>query len=193
MRLEDFRQDDDSYLWSLFLEGNDEAFRLIYEKHAKNLLLSGVQITNDYAIVEDCMHDLFMHLYTQRKTLSQVSNLKHFLFVSFRNRLYNVFKKDKKNLFDVHSDDNQDCISLSSQCSPESNLIEKEESEWHDTEVNRILSRLTVKQREVIHYRFYQSLSIKEIANIMQMNSQSVQNLLQRTIDKLKEVNLSKR
>lgn len=53
--------------------------------------------------------------------------------------------------------------------------------------VREVLSLLTDRQREIIYYRYIEELSIEEIASLMDMNYQSVQNSIQRSIKKIRE------
>jgi RNA polymerase sigma factor (sigma-70 family) len=53
--------------------------------------------------------------------------------------------------------------------------------------VTKLLNRLTDRQREAIYYRFIEELSMEEISILMEMNTQSVQNIIQRSLKKLRE------
>ena len=53
--------------------------------------------------------------------------------------------------------------------------------------VREALRLLTDRQREIIYYRYIEELSIEEIASLMDMNYQSVQNSIQRSIKKIRE------
>lgn len=52
------------------------------------------------------------------------------------------------------------------------------------------MNQLTDRQREVIYHRFIEELSMEEIGVLMQMNTQSVQNLIQRSLKKMRESQL---
>jgi RNA polymerase sigma-70 factor (ECF subfamily) len=57
----------------------------------------------------------------------------------------------------------------------------------NEQKVRSVLNNLPKRQQEVIFLKFYETLSIEEIAEIMDMNKQSVSNLLQRAIHNLKQ------
>lgn len=61
-------------------------------------------------------------------------------------------------------------------------IIEKEK-------VSQLLSLLTPRQKEIIYFRFIQEMSLDEICSIMNLNYQSAQNLIQRSLSKLREQN----
>ena len=57
--------------------------------------------------------------------------------------------------------------------------------------VNRLLSGLTRNQREAMHLRFFEGLSYDEIAEIMQINYQSVKTLIYRSVSKIRNKDVS--
>jgi len=50
-----------------------------------------------------------------------------------------------------------------------------------------MLESLTPRQKEVLYYKYMKNLTYDEIGEIMQMNYQSILNLIQRSIKKLRE------
>lgn len=176
------------YLWNLFLKGYNDALGKIYDKYAKNLFLSGLQISKDREIIKDCIQDLFVHLYTTKNRHKPIANLRLFLFVSFRNRLYNILKRENKNLptdsfLDIQAPEEM----LADRSTPEVQLIEQENIFFEKKTIEEHLKKLTLRQREVIYYRFFESMTIEEISTVMDMNPQSVQNLIQRALNMLKK------
>lgn len=53
--------------------------------------------------------------------------------------------------------------------------------------VKEILSILTPRQKEIIYYRFIQEMSMEDICILMDINYQSAQNLIQRSLKKIKQ------
>ena len=53
--------------------------------------------------------------------------------------------------------------------------------------VKDILSILTPRQKEFIYYRFIQEMSMEDICILMDINYQSAQNLIQRSLKKIKQ------
>ena len=52
--------------------------------------------------------------------------------------------------------------------------------------MEKILSLLTSRQKEIIYYRFIQEMSMEEICTLMDLNYQSAQNLIQRSLKKIR-------
>lgn len=66
-------------------------------------------------------------------------------------------------------------------------LEEKESEEKMQKDIKRIFSLLTSRQKEIMFYRYVKGLSIPDIVSLVDMNYQSVQNLIQRSIKKIRE------
>ena len=69
---------------------------------------------------------------------------------------------------------------------PELEKIETETSLQRKNLLKEKLNQLPDRQREVIHLRYYHNLKNDEIAEVLEMNYQSVANLLGRAIKNLR-------
>ena len=112
-------------------------------------------------------------------------NIKFYLFTALKNSLYNTFKREmvfekleEQELYNIldHSDENKALSSL--------------EQESTRKVILQLMNQLRDRQREVIYHRFIEELSMEEIGILMQMNTQSVQNLIQRSLKKMRESRL---
>lgn len=172
---------DDNTLWSEFLSGNEEAYSIIYQKYAHKMFQQGIMLVADREIVWDCIHDVFVKIYTSRKKLKPVQNLRVYLFVSLRNTIYTLLHKNQhtSSYLPEHAEE-------AVEIPMEEKIIRIEEENTRRTLLSEVFSKLTDRQKEIIHYRFIQSLNVDEIGVLMQMNTQSVYNLLHRAIKKIK-------
>lgn len=173
---------DDSSLWESFLAGNEDAYCHIYEKYAKGLFIQGLQFSSDKGLIKDCIHDIFVKIYESRTTLKPVHNLKVYLFIALRNSISTALRKQK-----IWVDELEEEIThLPDENSAEEELMIKEAEIGKKQLIDDIFAILTDRQKEAVYYRFIQALSIDEICIVMEMNYQSVQNLLQRSIKKIR-------
>lgn len=175
---------NDSLLWSNFLSGDEEAYIHIYKQYVQILFKYGLQITTDRELIKDCIQDVFEKIHKNRRKLGQTDNIKLYLFVILKNSLLNVLKREKGRVQTIDSMDNE---SDDPNDTAESHLIQKEEDYNTEEKVKFIFSLLTPRQKEVMYYRFVECLSISDIAVIMDMNYQSIQNLIQRSIKKVRK------
>lgn len=175
--------EDDLSLWNKFTSGDDAVYNYIYSKYAKILFVQGLQLTGNKELVRDLIHDLFVKIYKNRATLKPVLNIRLYLFVALKN---SIITESKKNLFSfAELDEEAEC--LSEFTTIEDKLINKETEDETTQLIEIIFSLLTTRQKEVINYRLIQNLSMDEICTLMDMNYQSVQNLLQRSIKKIRD------
>jgi hypothetical protein len=63
-------------LWSRFLTGDDEAFGLLYTAHVNRLYGYGLHYTSGSEPVKDCVRDLSVKPYANRKCLHAVENVR---------------------------------------------------------------------------------------------------------------------
>jgi RNA polymerase sigma factor (sigma-70 family) len=166
-----------------FLAGDESAFSTIYKLYAKDLYAFGLSLHVKTELVEDALHDVFIEIYTHRQNLEKVNNLKFYFLAAFRNRLFFLLKKES-NSFEITENDLHDIEEKNFQ----ELWIEKEEETEKQQLVKKLFSELTKNQQEVLYHRFVEGYSCAEIAKLMNINYQSVKNLIHRSINKLKSI-----
>jgi RNA polymerase sigma factor (sigma-70 family) len=172
---------EDSLLWEKFLSGDDKAYSALYKKYVTLLFSYGMRFTPDRELVKDCVQDVFVKIYSNRSTLRKTGYVKFYLFLSLKNTLLNVFRKDRHS----HQMDTAEPV-FCTEYTIEEHTAAGEQEEELGMKMNRILDALTPRQKEAIYYRYVEGMELKDICRLMDMNYQSVQNLLQRAVRKLK-------
>ena len=176
------KKKEDFALWNQFLEGDEKAYLYIYNLYAQDMYSYGMLFTTNSELVKDCLHDVFIKIHRNRKKLSQVDNIRLYLLKAMKNYLFDVFDK-KKELF--HNDTIEPVFSP--EYTHEDKIIRQEELHYQSRKIRQMLESLTPRQKEVLYYRYMKNLTYDEIGEIMQMNYQSILNLIQRSIKKLRE------
>ena len=176
------KKEEDFALWNQFLEGDEKAYLYIYKLYAQDMYSYGMLFTTNSELVKDCLHDVFIKIHRNRKKLSQVDNIRLYLLKAMKNYLFDVFDK-KKELF--HNDTIEPVFSP--EYTIEDKIIRQEELHYQSRKIRQMLESLTPRQKEVLYYRYMKNLTYDEIGEIMQMNYQSILNLIQRSIKKLRE------
>lgn len=171
----------DQLIWENFLCGDDEAYTYIYRQYSQALYAYGMHFTADRGLVEDCVQDVFVKIYQNRKRLQSTDNIKLYLFISLKNKLFNVFRKDIK----YSQIDTLEPV-FAAEYTIEDEIIQNEKEQFLNEKMIRMLEVLSPRQKEIIYYRFVEGLSYEEICQIMDMNYQSTQNLIQRSLKKLR-------
>jgi RNA polymerase sigma factor (sigma-70 family) len=176
-----FTESPESLLWDRFLSGDDEAYACIYKQYVQRLFSYALQFTSDRELIKDCIQDVFEKLHKNREKLKQTDNVKVYLFVILKNSLINSLKKEQtyfQYIGGIDASETETAVHI---------LEQKEEEENIRGKVQQIFRLLTPRQKEIMFYRYIEEMDIKDIALIMEMNYQSVQNLIQRSIKKARE------
>ncbi len=166
-----------------FVAGDDNAYSTLYELYAKDLYAFGLSLRAKTELIEDAIHDIFVDIYTHRKNLEKIDNLKYYFLAAFRNRLFFLLKKES-NTSEITETHTAGLVERDFQES----WIEMEEDSEKQLLVKSLLSELNANQREALYHRFVEEMSCEEIATLMNINYQSAKNLIHRSIKKLKSV-----
>ncbi|UFH35505.1 RNA polymerase sigma factor [Flavobacterium acetivorans] len=167
----------DSLLWKSFKNGDYAAFELLYKKYFKVLVTYGFQLNSDRSLVEDAIHDLFVDLWRRKEFLSEVDNVKFYLFRAIRNQFSRNIQKD---IFEG-SENVDHFLDFLSTLSIEQESIEQESVQIKTQLIKKSLEKLSKRQTEAVHLRFYQGLSLDQTSQIMEIPKQVVKNLLSKS------------
>ena len=170
-------------LWQKFLDGDDSSLDRLYSKYIQVLFVYGLQFTVDRELVKDCIQDIFVKIYETKTQHRHVKNILVYLHIGLKNRIFNAQKRDMIHAKYVNS----------LEASPIDEFTAEHRLEWIEEEqhkrnmVEAIMKLLTPQQKKVVQYRYIEDLSLEEISIILKINYQSVQNVLQRAINKIKK------
>ena len=175
---------DETLLWQQFREGPQEAFQALVQHFYRDLHFYGGRFTRDSDLLKDCLQDLFLDLWTYRAKIVQTPYIRPYLYKSLRRKIHREMMRHS-------SVTNEDAFAFdevsSEEFTAEQALIRTELSEYQTSRLNTLLDQLSDRQREAIHLKFYGELSNDEIADILEVNKQSVANLLYRGLSRLRE------
>ena len=144
----------------------------------------GFKLSGDQDMVQDCIQDLFLKLWKNKGNLKQVESIKPYLFRSLRNHITDSISLKKPNIFINEGFEHPFEITYSH----EDFLIAQQVTEETRLKVIEALNKLTIRQRETIYLRYFEDFDFETIAVIMDMNVQSVRNLLYRGMKVLRDL-----
>ena len=168
-------------LLSEFREGNTNAFSKLYSMHVNLLYSYGCKLTTDMELLKDCIQEVFIKIYNKRMELDTVANFKSYILISLKNKLCDESRK-RVNLSDV-AVENLDVVSGDN---VEKDYIANEKEQMDNAFVARMLDQLSPRQRKAIVLYYIEEKKYEDICVIMDMNYQSVRNLIHRGISKLR-------
>lgn len=178
-----FIDTDDKVLWQRFRQGDEEAFTLLYQRYVRVLYSYGKKLIGDEAVIEDLVQDLFIDLWQSRSRLADAESPRFYLFRSLRRRIHKA----------SNGRINEPWEQIGEYFHPvtlpkETEIIESEQFQKQKDELNSWLKNLPGRQYEVLVLRFYQDFSYSQISEILAINEQSVRNLVQRAVSKLRQL-----
>ncbi len=167
--------------WTKFRDGDFSSLGALFEKHYLELFYYGNKIVALPEMVKDTIQNLFIDVWERRNKMASVENIKAYLIISLRRELiHRLGKIRKENVEEKFSP-------LQFSFSPEDFVISNEQNEEHTRMLAGCMENLTDRQREVILLRFYHNLEFAEISQVLEMNIQSVRNLLFRALEKIRK------
>jgi len=171
-----YHEMDDGQLWVLLLEKNSEALKVVYYRNYDLLLNYGYKICRNDELVKDCIHDIFLKIFGNKK-LSLVDQIRPYLIRSLRNMITEeLTKKGVINLveFDINSILTMDALSVEINDDIDDNELKKSQR------LRFALLKLNNNQKQILYLRYVKDLSFKEVADCLDINVQSAMNLASR-------------
>ena len=172
-----------SQLLSLLQSGDINAFSRLYDLHVNMLFNYGCKLTTDKELLKDCIHDVFIKIYNKRMDLGEIANLKSYLFISLKNKLCDESRK-RTNYSDLQV---EDLNSVATE-NVENDYISLEMESVSNERVKYLLNQLPPRQKEALTLYYIQEKKYEDICMLMDMNYQSVRNLIHRGILKLRSI-----
>lgn len=173
----------DELLWQALREGSAEALAELARRYTRKLIQYGVKLVPDVALVEDCVQDVFVVLWTRHAFLGDTTSVKFYLYKALRTHLFREEKKIKR-----HTEfDPEALMEAGSEPDPEAQFIGHETAQDREAYLRDAIARLPKRQQEALFLRYYENLSHEQISALLDINPQSVANLLHRGLTRLRE------
>ena len=177
-------QEDKSLIVAI-RSGDYDAFTLLYNKYIQPLTQYGLKFIADLPAVEDCLHDVFVWLWANRQKLDVHTSVKSYLFKAVRTTMLHWLQKQNR-LRGLNSDE-ETGYPFELQLTPETVVLHNENQRQLQQQIEKVLSALTAKQKEVIYLRYYEGLNFEEIARNMNLSVKACYKLMGRAIAILRE------
>lgn len=161
------------------MAGSEQAFTFLYRKYAPLLFRYGCKFSPDRDFVKECLQSLFCHLWNNRSQFRQPESVKNYLFKAFRTEMFRLLsQRERFNSLPGYE--------APQETAPyEADLIQLATSRHQQQQLQKSLSQLPDRQREIIYLKYYANLSYADIAAIMGLEQESAYKLLYKAIKKL--------
>lgn len=166
----------------LLKDGEREGLGCLYKLFAEDLYRYGLAISGNENDVDECLHDFFVFIWESRSKFDKVENPKAYLMTSFKRRLIKrLAKKKNHEALDFRYEN------VYFEKSEEDAIVQDEEEEEYTRRLADAMKNISQREREVIHLKYFEKYSNDEIAEQLEINNQSVRNLLYRAIQNLRK------
>jgi RNA polymerase sigma factor (sigma-70 family) len=167
---------NESEWWPLMVQGNQQAFTELFLAYYDDLFRYGTRLLRDQESVNDCIQNLFLKIWKNRNNLQPVKEIKPYLFRSLRNHIIDILELRRQDLPIDGDIENNFAVEFTIE---DFLITSQAEKEKHEVVIS-LLNQLTPRQRHAIYLRYFEDLEFEKIAQIMNMNVQSVRNLISR-------------
>jgi RNA polymerase sigma-70 factor (ECF subfamily) len=172
--------EDRLLLWR-FKCGSRDAFRLIYEKYAADLLTLAANLLGDSSVAEDVVQDVFISFVKSVEQFHLRGSLKSYLATCVANRSRDYIRKRKRQRTVAMSEAGQ---MTSDAKSPVQLVIRTEELQ----RLKRALTELPYQQREAIVLRLHGGMRFRQIAKLQNVSVKTALSRYRYGLDKLRSM-----
>lgn len=157
--------------------GDVEAYSSVFRRYYEPLCFFAARYLHDIQAAEGIVQDVFVRLWESRETLGIQSSLKSYLYASVRNACLNHIKHEN---FSTSLDDEVERPDTAA-AQPD---IQVESAELAEA-LEKAMSALAPKCRQIFAMAKYDGLSYEEIAGILNISINTVKTQLKRALRSL--------
>ncbi|MCI4648010.1 sigma-70 family RNA polymerase sigma factor [Phaeodactylibacter sp.] len=164
---------NDVQLWDALRQGKKSALEAIYRREVVDLFRYGRRIIDDEALVEDVIQDLFIGLWRRRDGLGATDSIRRYLFVALRRDLI----RRNTRLRRITGELDETSLEEETVTSIDADIIEAESQELRSARLKEAMKQLSKRQQEVLYLKYFQQMDYHTIAEVLEINYQSVRNV----------------
>lgn len=151
-------------------QGNEKALSELFYQYHHHLGIYIYQLTSSRELAEEIVQDVFLKIWTNRESLTQVDNFKTWLFVIAKNHALNCLRKLVRERMQRQQWAN----------SQESELLPEETNGEEQFQlIDQAISQLPPQQKKVFILSRYRRLKYEEIARELNLSRETVKSYLQ--------------
>jgi len=168
----------DEMLYRSYLNGEDEALRVLIEKYSEKLTLFIYGMVGNMHDAEELMMDSFAILISKNKPFLGRSTFKTWLFAIGRNQARMFLRKRKISAI------NFDKADFPQDFTPDLYILKNEQNKI----LFRALSKINPMYREALILSYFEGMGLDELSGVMKISKRRASDLLYRGKASLKEV-----
>jgi RNA polymerase sigma-70 factor, ECF subfamily len=172
---------DTEQAWLLALaQGDETALRHIFKAYYRPLLADAWRLVPDRSVCEDLVQEVFVELWRKREDLSIHSSLRAYLRRAVVNRAINHLKSDKRFV-------GEEYLPQGDTETPEAAQEQALAQEIQESRIHEAIAQLPEKCRVVFVLSRFEHKSHKEIAEILDISTKTIENQITKAMKMLRE------
>lgn len=179
------RQSSDDELIERTLEGDEEAFAQLVERHQRAIFRTALAIVRDEVEADALTHDTFVQAYLKLSRFERRSGLETWLTRIVINRARDVLRRRRwTSLSAVEGEENDatpELVDAAPDAERRANSRELREA------IDRAVSTLSLQQKVIFRLRHYEGRPLEEIARVLNLRAGTVRAHLFRAVHKVRQ------
>lgn len=170
----------DQEIFKEVLEGNQDSFRILFNRYYKSLCLYADAFLHSMSESEDIVQKIYIRIWENKENLHHINSIKHYLYQATRNSCYNVLKHRKieeKQLAAMQLLEKENLT----------NTIQNEEEKFR--KLHHAINELPSKTRQVLELNIFENLSYEVIARNMNISVNTVKYHIKTAYERLRKIN----
>lgn len=169
-------------LWQQSQAGDSLSFCQLADRLYRTLFNYATSYTSDREFIKDSIQELLIHIWEKRETIN-IQFVSIYFLKAMRNQLLQEFRRNNtaRPLLDLDEIDE-----LSDYQTIETEIEKNEVYSKNQVMVRTAINDLPRRQKEAVFLKYFEGMDNEQIADFMQVNRQSVANLLFKAISALK-------
>ncbi|MCE6989458.1 RNA polymerase sigma factor [Dyadobacter sp. CY323] len=168
--------------WQQAQAGDSLAFCRLADKLYRTLFNYATNFTTDREFIKDSIQELMIHIWEKREQI-HIQFVSIYFLRALRNQLMQEFRRTNASqaILDI-----EEAGQLSDYQTIETAIEQHEVFTENQVKVRCAIEELPRRQKEAIFLKYFEGMDNEQIADLMQVNRQSVANLLFKAISSLK-------
>lgn len=167
--------------WLRSLEGDTHAFHNIHRELFGGLYYYALKLLQDGELANDAVQELFVKLWVKRGSIGVLKQVKPYFFTALRRQALNQLRNHRLRQLRLSG-----LPRPGIDFSPEEIVVRDEEYLRLQSRIAALLNDLPKRQKEVIYLHYFEEMDYAQIAVVMGIHYQSVLNLTQKALIKLR-------
>lgn len=147
--------------------GNKNAFKVLYDNFSPSVFKVALHLLKDKEQADDIVQDIFIKLWSVRKTLPNVDSIENYLFIITRNTIFTYLKKQIRNAKSAP-------LWLNDISITENNFEINVEQKEYERIIVQSIQLLPPQQKQVYLLFEEEKMSYEQIASSMKLSKQTV-------------------